>query len=59
MAGQCLVKILVCLLVIQCSEGRPTASDDKKVTMSGEPTHFQVDDKAAELEINANAMGVK
>ena len=27
--------------------------------MSGEPTHFQVDDKAAELEINANAMGVK
>lgn len=59
MAGQCLVKILVCLLVIQCSEGRPTSSDDKKVTMSGEPTHFQVDDKAAELEINANAMGVK
>ena len=64
MAGdkQCLVKILVSFLVIKCFEGieaRPVAKDDEKVTMSGEPTHFQVDDKAAELEINANAMGVK
>lgn len=40
------------------SIARPVAKDDH-VTMSGEPTHFQVDDKAAELEINANAMGVK
>lgn len=53
------VKILLSLLVLQrCAEARPTKGNDK-VTMSGEPTHFQVDDKAAELEINANAMGVK
>ena len=56
---QWFVKILLSFLVLQRrAEARPTKSDDK-VTMSGEPTHFQVDDKAAELEINANAMGVK
>ena len=53
------MKILLSLLVLlRCAEARPTKESDK-VTMSGEPTHFQVDDKAAELEINANAMGVK
>ena len=53
------MKILLSLLVsLRCAEARPTKGSDK-VTMSGEPTHFQVDDKAAELEINANAMGVK
>ncbi len=57
--GHCLVKILACLLVIKCFKARPTENGNDKVTMSGEPTHFQVDDKAAELEINANAMGVK
>ena len=60
--GRCFVLIMVCFLVIkqfEGIEGRPVAKDDDKVTMSGEPTHFQVDDKAAELEINANAMGVK
>ena len=45
------------MFLITCSKSRPKGND--KVTMSGEPTHFQVDDKAAELEINANAMGVK
>lgn len=54
---QYVVKIVLCLLLIDTSNAKPTSSD--KVTMSGEPTHFQVDDKAAELEINANAMGVK
>lgn len=49
--------LFVCLQVIHWSKSRPAGDD--KVTMSGEPTHFQVDDKAAELEINANAMGVK
>lgn len=29
------------------------------VTQSGEPSHFQVDDKAAEIEVNANPAGVK
>ncbi|KAK3703953.1 hypothetical protein QZH41_003850 [Actinostola sp. cb2023] len=29
------------------------------VITSGEPSHFQVDDKAAEIEVNANPAGVK
>lgn len=29
------------------------------VTQSGEPSHFQVDDKSAEIEVNANPAGVK
>jgi hypothetical protein len=29
------------------------------VTQSGEPSHFQVDDRAAEIEVNANPAGVK
>ena len=29
------------------------------MTQTGEPSHFQVDDKAAEIEVNANPAGVK
>ena len=53
-----LSKLVGFVLLFYCCTARPTVKDDH-VTMSGEPTHFQVDDKAAELEINANAMGVK
>ena len=40
-------------------EPRPVPEDGGTVTQTGEPSHFQVDDKAAEIEVNANSGGVK
>ena len=37
--------------------GKPVPGES--VTQTGEPSHFQVDDRAAEIEVNANPAGVK
>lgn len=45
--------------VVIWSQIEARAFPQGKVTQSGEPSHFQVDDKAAEIEVNANPAGVK
>lgn len=51
---------LVCLFACNRSvKARPLPEDGGTVTQTGEPSHFQVDDKAAEIEVNANPAGVK
>ena len=51
---------LVCFLgFIGGVNPKPLPQDGGTVTQTGEPSHFQVDDKAAEIEVNANPAGVK
>eukprot|EP00794_Sanderia_malayensis_P012649 gene12649-13948_t len=42
------VSMLVCVMLVSCEE-----------KVSGQPTHFQMDDRSPELEIDANNEGVK
>lgn len=57
------LRVTVCILCLFAFNGRvrprPLPEDGGTVTQSGEPSHFQVDDKAAEIEVNANPAGVK
>ena len=52
---------LLCLVALLClclhTRGKPVPGET--VTQTGEPSHFQVDDRAAEIEVNANPAGVK
>ena len=52
---------LLCLVALSClclrAVGKPVPGES--VTQTGEPSHFQVDDRAAEIEVNANPAGVK
>lgn len=66
--GQTLSLLSFTLCVILCRQNvdtKPLPEDKSsdgaadKATQSGEPSHFQVDDKAAEIEVNANPAGVK
>lgn len=51
---------VLCLFALNGrSRPRPFPEDGGTVTQTGEPSHFQVDDKAAEIEVNANPAGVK
>lgn len=57
------LQVTVCILCLFAFNGRvkprPLPEDGGTVTQTGEPSHFQVDDKAAEIEVNANPAGVK
>ena len=57
------VRVITCLVCLFHCFGsvypRPFPQDGGTVTQTGEPSHFQVDDKAAEIEVNANPAGVK
>lgn len=57
------VRVIICLVCLFHCFGivypRPLPQDGGTVTQTGEPSHFQVDDKAAEIEVNANPAGVK
>lgn len=51
---------VVCLLYhLGSVNPKPLPQEGGSVTQTGEPSHFQVDDKAAEIEVNANPAGVK
>lgn len=56
-------RVTLCLICIFSFIGsvkpRPLPEEGGTVTQTGEPSHFQVDDKAAEIEVNANPAGVK
>ena len=55
------LRVTVYVLCLFAFNGRvrPRPFPEGTVTQSGEPSHFQVDDKAAEIEVNANPAGVK
>lgn len=58
--GLRVILYLVCIFACNGSvKPRPVPEDGGTVTQTGEPSHFQVDDKAAEIEVNANPAGVK
>lgn len=54
-------RVTLCLLCLFALNGSVKAKPlpEDTVTQTGEPSHFQVDDKAAEIEVNANPAGVK
>lgn len=55
-----ILRVLFCSLYYLGSvHPKPIPQDGGTVTQTGEPSHFQVDDKAAEIEVNANPAGVK